>query len=301
MAIGQILVATDFSEASEAALALAVRIARRCGARLTVLHVDAPPPALGLVATDPAYTPPQLFELLHRDHDLRLERDLDDLKTRYGGDVDLTPVLRRADVVDGILGHAQELEADLILLGSRGGGATRFLLGSVASKVARGAHCPLIVAGPRKTTDIRRALVAVDYSRFSRPAAQFAAQLLGSDGRLELMHVWHEPHLAALERTLGERDELTNAVREGREGQMRALRLFAHEMDLPAAASCYVGTGDPPSAIFSRAKQTDADLIVVGAHSRDTVSEYLVGTVADRVLRHAEIPVLLFPEDALSN
>ena len=43
----------------------------------------------------------------------------------------------------------------------------------------------------------------------------------------------------------------------------------------------------------------DADLVVVGAHGQDGILENVVGTVADRVLRHAYAPVLLYPEGAL--
>jgi nucleotide-binding universal stress UspA family protein len=54
-------------------------------------------------------------------------------------------------------------------------------------------------------------------------------------------------------------------------------------------------------AILERAEEISADLIALGAHGRSGLDERLLGTVADRVLRHARMPVLLYPEGALSD
>jgi nucleotide-binding universal stress UspA family protein len=57
----------------------------------------------------------------------------------------------------------------------------------------------------------------------------------------------------------------------------------------------FVGSGHVIDELLERADEIDADVIVMGAHSRETLVERVLGTVADRVLRHAERPVLLVP------
>ena len=64
--------------------------------------------------------------------------------------------------------------------------------------------------------------------------------------------------------------------------------------------SHYVGSGSPAAAILARAEESHADLIVMGAHGRTGIGEKLIGTVADRVLRHTTVPVLLYPEGAFA-
>jgi nucleotide-binding universal stress UspA family protein len=52
--------------------------------------------------------------------------------------------------------------------------------------------------------------------------------------------------------------------------------------------------------LLEHAAGMHADLIAVGAHRRERISEKLLGTVADRVLRHSNLPVLLLPGPAVA-
>lgn len=51
--------------------------------------------------------------------------------------------------------------------------------------------------------------------------------------------------------------------------------------------------GAPDDAILGQAASTDADIIVIGRGGREGVHDYLMGTVAERVIRHARIPVFV--------
>src|SRR5262249_24582355 len=84
-------------------------------------------------------------------------------------------VMRRLNPVDAILAQAQEEGAGLIVMGSHGMGAVeRFLLGSVSERVARYAHCPVLVA---RSDILRRVLVAVDGSESAEHALDALATL----------------------------------------------------------------------------------------------------------------------------
>ncbi|HTM21216.1 MAG TPA: universal stress protein, partial [Kofleriaceae bacterium] len=185
--------------------------------------------------------------------------------------------------------------AELIVMGAHGeSGSVRFLFGSTTTKIGRIAPCPVLVTRPgheriAAAGALRRALVAVDYSRFSAPAAELAARMLAPGGRLALMHVWQSPGNLPMPFT-GER-RTTAAAR---------LEQFADELDLSGVdVEVRIDVGNPAVQLLAQAERMDADLIVVGAHGRAGLVEQVIGTVADRVLRHAAAPVLLVPERAV--
>jgi nucleotide-binding universal stress UspA family protein len=143
--ITHILVATDFSPASEAALAWARDLAQQYAARLSLLHVVTDPRATG-VLTSEVYVPPdpEARERLVREARERLERALPaDERNRFG--VTIEP--RVGDVAETILETAREQKVDLIVMGTHGRhGLAHLLLGSVAERVLRDAPCPVLTA-----------------------------------------------------------------------------------------------------------------------------------------------------------
>jgi universal stress protein A len=312
MSFDRILVPVDFSHHSDSAIRAALVVAARHQSRITLLHVD-PLPAPGFVAVEPIYLPQELWESLYRDHSAATERSLDDLvaelEPRRPPDVEITGLVRRGEVIEEILSCAAEDGGfDLIVMGSHGlTGAARFLLGSVTEKVSRRATCPVLITradqddGKPAVGSMRRALAAIDYSHFSEPVARLAAELVGPDGLVELAHVWPASMLSALDARLsGRRDEVAEAMDRGRGEQVRMLERFLGDIDLPPAEiALFVGIGNPSRIILERADDTSPDVIVVGAHSHENLREALIGTVAERILRHAPVPVLLLPATAL--
>jgi nucleotide-binding universal stress UspA family protein len=143
--ITHILVATDFSPASEAALAWARDLVRQYAARLSLLHVVTDPRATG-VLTSEVYVPadPETQERLMREATDRLEQALPPNERRQFG---VTIEARIGDVADTILETAREQKVDLIVMGTHGRhGLAHLLLGSVAERVLRDAPCPVLTA-----------------------------------------------------------------------------------------------------------------------------------------------------------
>ena len=132
--IHTILHPTDFSDHSEYAHGVAGTLARDYGARLTVLHVA---PTLmvygqGVIPPDP--------ELLSREAEEQLKR----LKVP-NDDVQIKRRLEKGDPATEITRVAEEIGADLIVMGTHGRtGLTRLLMGSVAEQVVRKATCPVL-------------------------------------------------------------------------------------------------------------------------------------------------------------
>lgn len=132
--IRTILHPTDFSPQSQTAFQVACALTRDYGARLVLLHVKPPEILYGegyLLPPDP--------EVIRKE----LQKQLNGL-TPSGG-VRAERMLREGDAVHEIQVTAEELQADLIVLGTHGRtGIGRILLGSVAEGVLRRARCPVL-------------------------------------------------------------------------------------------------------------------------------------------------------------
>lgn len=136
IALRQILVPTDFSDESHAALAYGAALADTFGATLHVLHV------LQLIAA------PEPAAVLYESRQLEATA-WDDLRGLLAGD-DYARVQARLAIewgtpVDEIIRYAKEHEIDLISMGTHGrGGLKRLILGSVAESTVRRAPCPVL-------------------------------------------------------------------------------------------------------------------------------------------------------------
>jgi nucleotide-binding universal stress UspA family protein len=144
--IRRILVPLDFSPASSAALELAVTLAKANDASVDVLHVWQPPGLMptGLLAIAPGREgPPLTLEELARE---RAEVGLKDARaTLEHQHIQSHAHLGVGNPAQEILDVANTQHSDLIVIGTRGkGGLAHLLLGSVAEKVVRHAHCPVI-------------------------------------------------------------------------------------------------------------------------------------------------------------
>jgi nucleotide-binding universal stress UspA family protein len=157
----QILVATDFSEPSEAALAYGRELARTFGARLTVVHACENIAARAYGADGFVFAEPEL----QRDVEAAARKQIDALLSDEDRNVlqAHAVVLTANSTAASIVGFAREINTDLIVMGTHGRGAVAHLLmGSVAERVVRTAPCPVLtVRHPEHDFVVPDALVAV--------------------------------------------------------------------------------------------------------------------------------------------
>jgi len=141
IALRKILVATDFSEAADAALAYGRALARTFGARLHVLHVV---DDMYLRLGGDAYA--AVLPELQQDVEKQARERLDELLV----DDDPTPlptdaIVRAGAAAPEIVKYARDAEIDLVVVATHGRGAVAHLLmGSVAERVVRTAPCPVL-------------------------------------------------------------------------------------------------------------------------------------------------------------
>lgn len=143
-----ILVATDFSEQADAALAYAVELGAQLDATIHLVHAISIP-TMGVPDLGVAYA-----SLGIESATTRAQQSLDERVARYRDRVSLGPTrLEIGDARDVIDQVAAQLGADLVVMGTHGRrGVRRVLLGSVAEAVVRSAPCPVLTVRPRAAT-----------------------------------------------------------------------------------------------------------------------------------------------------
>ncbi len=134
----RILVPTDFSDTSDAALTYATSVAAAFGASLHLVHVFEDPFTAGTLASEVyAPIPPEVRKQVLADLQTRL-----DARLPAGGG---TTAVLTGTTARAITDYAREQQADLIVMGTHGrGGMAHLLLGSVAERVVRTASCPVM-------------------------------------------------------------------------------------------------------------------------------------------------------------
>jgi nucleotide-binding universal stress UspA family protein len=294
VAIRHILCPVDFSETSGRALHHALELARRRGARVTVMHVAARtlPPLSALGAGTSAAMEGGVREGLR--HDL-----LEELQRFVEPAAKGVPVAYEVDegnVVGSIVERAAH--ADLLVLGTHGHGEIeKLVLGSVTEKALHKAPCPVLTVprpeqSPPPAASFKRILCPLDFSAASDEALAVAlAMAREEDGRVTLLHV--------VEGALGEMSaddlhlDLGGYLKQAEEQARERLRRTMSGED----ARWYddqpiLAVGKAHSKILSVAEERNSDLIVIGVHGRGALDRLIFGSTARHVVRGASCPVL---------
>lgn len=141
-------------------------------------------------------------------------------------------------------------------------------------------------------------LVGIDFTDRGAGAAKVAGELARlTGGAVELVHVLPPAtaDLLAIAADAGLLEQQAEASAEARlTAEARALEQAG------VKASAWLGEGDVAATLLARAAEIGADLIVMGGRPRGAVARLVLGSGADRVIRRADRPVLVVPEDATS-
>lgn len=278
----RVLIASDGSPSAERAISLAECVSWPAATEFRIITVDAPVPMLAVAALIAEGSP---------------ETEAPGRQSRSLGGVDVEVTHRDGRAASMIVEEAAEWRADLVLLGSRGlGPLGTALLGSVAAEVVDHAPCAVLVA---RTVCAHGAILADDGSETAGLAATFLARVpsLG-DRELHVLSVAQvqpplasgvAPHLRELAR-----DAHVEAVELARADHERLAATRASTIGRAAGTVTHgVRVGDPAVEIIKEAAERRADLIVLGSHGRTGLGRLLLGSVARKVLVHADCSVLI--------
>ncbi|MCU0897405.1 MAG: universal stress protein [Burkholderiales bacterium] len=293
MPIQRILVATDFSLASERAIVRAGLIARAVGAALECVHVV--PDTwltelrawLGGPGTDVSASIAAI-EVRLRDF---VARDLQRFDSKA------STVVVVGSPAEVIAERAAAGAADLVVIGAHGRNFLRELfLGSTAIRVLSRSAVPVLIVRRAPEHPYGSVVVGTDFSIASAAAARLAAQV-APRGRVTLLHAYEDPYGAdyVLERAQPEAVERYRALAYAR--AERAMRAFSADLGAAAATwRCELRHGPPALKLIEAAESGVTDLVVVGMRRREPLEALLVGRVSSHVVAESPCDVLTLRE-----
>jgi len=269
-----ILVPTDGSDVAAAAAEAAVAFARRFGADVHALYVR---------------------ESSDDDEGERATTAVADRAAAAGVDATTAVVDAEGPISRRLLDYAAEHDADCIVMGTHGRtGFGRFVLGSVAERTLRESSVPVLTVHEETVVDrdLDSILVPTDGSAGAAAAAAHAVDLALATGAA--LHVVHVVDIGVLP-TDGSGAVLDELQRAGRQA-LDSVVERAERADVSTIRASVL-SGTPYRAITDYADAEAVDLVVMGTHGRTGMDRYLLGSVAERVVRLTDRPVLTLGDD----
>jgi nucleotide-binding universal stress UspA family protein len=278
----RILVPTDGSETVDAVLDAALDLAERDDATVHLLNVaDTTRPSL-------TTTTGGVEDVLERAGETIVSTATERVRERG---LDVVTEVRQGRPASTIVEYAAGANVDLVVMPTHGRtGVARLFLGSVTERVVRQSDVPVLTIRPDSTVTIpvETVLVPTDGSAAAAAAVETASEVALEHGAaLELLHVIDTASLgpdvgsyvdidrleANAETVLGEAAEMASAAGVGDVGQT-------------------VEYGTPHREIRRFVAENDVHLVVMGTQGLTGFDRYLLGSVAEKVLRTASVPVM---------
>jgi nucleotide-binding universal stress UspA family protein len=166
------------------------------------------------------------------------------------------------------------------------------VLGSVTEKVIRHAPCSVLAVRPGNAAlPYAHVMCPIDFSVDSEHATELAAGLIQPTGRITLLHVIEIPFAY-----FGDRP-ITDVVRdlEARSAELseNAAVLLRAKVAQPVAAKTREGRFPGAQLLHEIDDDPSIDLVVMGSRGRTGLARALLGSVAEKIARHARCPVLV--------
>ncbi len=281
IAIQTIILATDFSPASEKAAAYAKALAHRFGSTVELAHVI----DLSVASNSEAALVGLSVDEMRREG----KEKLNQLLNTFSGTHTRIKELEAFSLPSAILSLVKDSEANLIVMGTASKhGLEKLMLGSTAETVIRKSTCPVLTVGPQVATPphdplaFRSIVYATDFSPQAAKAAIYALSFAQDSGA----HLYF-CHVLGVHEMKGSEKPVLQASFE--RSLKKLIPQSAYDWCSP---ECVIEHGDTASAILGLAERVQADLIVLGARKSSFWLEYVETGVTPAILAAAKCPVL---------
>jgi nucleotide-binding universal stress UspA family protein len=283
--VDRILLSTDGSQDAVRAAEAASDLAKRSGAELHVVHVwhDVRGFAHDFVKKE-----------LRRQGQEILDEQLERIRAS-GGEV-TKAYLRRGRTSNEVIALCKEIDAGLLVVGSRGlGTVQRILMGSQSEEIVHHAQVPvLVIRGAEDFWPPARIVIGEDFSDDARKAGELAAaigKLYGAQGML----VYSHPDLPEV--PPGETRSRVENLTEMRERDESMLEDRARELEeiLGSRPEILVSGGYPANVLLEASQEVRPSLVTVGSRGLAGLIRTRLGSVSTKVVTAARGPVLVYP------
>ncbi len=290
----KILVPLDGSKTAEAVIPFAREIAANAGAELLFVTV---------IQEVGVWDATQSLEVLKRESEIAAEYLATMERDETGKGQKVTTQVLDGDAAEAVLVAADEAGADLIAISTHGrSGVSRWLFGSVATRILEHSSVPLLVLRPKEGEDrgatgpaVKKILVPLDGSEVAKsvlPVVEEFAKTMGAS--LVLYH-----SVAPLSAYPGFESAGAAALGEAvEEMQRQAREILARAAEEVKArgveATTVVSLGTAVDGVLTAAAELDVDLVAIATHGRSGLGRAILGSVADGVIRRsADVPCLV--------
>jgi nucleotide-binding universal stress UspA family protein len=295
----RILVPTDFSPNAEEALRFAVPLARQLGGKITLLH------SIDWQVNPQMRSAAGIIDTMNRVAQDVAEDRLEKLaRTKVPQELLEKTIVDFAPAQVGIPEAARELKTDLIVISTRGHtGLQRILLGSTAARVVRYASCPVLTVRPAAGAKsrgakaailgpiIKRILVPIVFSEGCDSSIRFATTLARiMQAQLTLLHVVAPLPLNA-SRYISEVQQYDAEVKLDAKQRLKSL---AATLPPDIQSEVLLRQNTPHLGIIRGARERRCDLITLPTRDLTSLKDFVLGSTAEKVIRHAPCPVLTF-------
>lgn len=259
---------TDFGKSSEVALESVIRIAKKFGSEVSLVHV--------------------LPESMIRE---RVQGFVEDKMASYVELLEEQGIKCTSDILYGkhivkLVSFAERKRANLIVLGAGHVGKEKFKLGSNSEKIIRNSSVPVWVIEEDSTVSPGNVLCPVDFSEASKLALDSAIHLCRRfESKLYILHV-----VKGIDK---EYTELGVDISSEQAEIVKKLELEFDELikDIDLSGIVWgkeVRLGDPADVILNVIKEKNIDLVMMGSAGKGALKRLFLGSVAERVSR--EVP-----------
>lgn len=269
----RILVPTDFSEQAENALKVAVKLSKKHGGEIFVLHSMEMPLHLA-TSGDKGSLPESLFFIK-----LAEKRFTDLRKKPYLADIAVNEAIGHNEIYEDIEEACKRNKIDLIVMGSNGAsGFKEMFVGSNTEKVVRTSKTPvLVIKNNHEQFHVTDFVFATDFSEEARGVldkAQKFAKKLGA--KMHLLFV----NTPADFKTSAQAQRIMENLVKGMGVENYTLNIY--------------NDTSVEKGILNFAKHINAQLIGMGTHGRKGISHFFNGSISEDMVNHANMPVITF-------
>jgi nucleotide-binding universal stress UspA family protein len=169
--------------------------------------------------------------------------------------------------------------------------------GSIASKLARKATGRVLLVSAHAPLEFRRIVACIDFSDASfAVAAEAQSVAVMEHAHVDFLHVWQEPWLM-----MSYDAPVADSTTEFRDSYIKDLRQMLKDFIKGSTAAIkyeqvLINGKNHGQAIAEHAKETGADLIIVGGKGRTNLRYMLLGSTAERLLIHLPCSLLVVKE-----
>ncbi|WP_339876692.1 universal stress protein [uncultured Algoriphagus sp.] len=206
--------------------------------------------------------------------------------------ISLNYIVKEGSLSKKILKLAEEKSADMILIGRK---VELPGTGVASTRLARRASCSLLIVPEGSQTKMKRLLVPSDFSDYSKDALEEAIMIGEKHGGLEIVcqNVFTVP--SGYHYTGKSYEEFTQIMRMHAEINYKK---FIRKIDIKGNKITPVYTqdtnDDPVEEIVAKAKEIDADAIIIGAKGRTAATALFIGSMAERLIQYNDsIPLMV--------